>query len=122
MTPALEPDVLELVDAAREAGVHKDTLRKNWRLWSDPKSDQFIGFPLPFKYPPPGKRGRVAWRRTAVAEWKLARERALGAGRGRIGQPQDGGQLTHQRADQSANRHRRVDRERSNLLHLMERA
>ena len=79
--PETDPDVLDLDGAAREAGVHYDTLKKHWRRWCDPTADAYCGFPPPFRYPEPGQRGRVAWRATAVADWKLRREHAFGAGR-----------------------------------------
>lgn len=77
----LDPDALDLAAAAAEIGVHYDTLKKHWRDWSNPEHAAFCAFPAPFRFPPPGQRGRLAWRRTAVADWKVAREHAFGAGR-----------------------------------------
>jgi hypothetical protein len=72
-----EPDTLDLAGAAAEAGVHYDTFRKHWRAWADPRRPEFCAFPPPFRSPPPGRRGTYAWRRSAIAEWKAAREAAL---------------------------------------------
>ena len=73
-----EPDAVDLLGAARAAGLHYDTLRKHWRAWSDPTSAAYCGFPPPFRYPPPGRRGRLAWRASQIEAWKAARERAFG--------------------------------------------
>jgi hypothetical protein len=73
------PDILDTHAAAAEAGVCYDTFRKQWRAWSDPAHPAFCQFPAPCRYPPPGQRGTYGWRRSAVAEWKLHRERAFGA-------------------------------------------
>ena len=74
-----QPDIIDTAAAAAEAGVCYDTFRKQWRAWSDPDHPTFCQFPAPCRYPPPGRRGSYGWRRTAITEWKLARERAFGA-------------------------------------------
>jgi hypothetical protein len=77
----LDHGVLDLHAAAEAAGLHYDTLRKCWRGWSDPAHPAYCAFPAPFRYPPPGQRGRIAWRAAAIADWKAARERAFGHAR-----------------------------------------
>lgn len=72
------PDAVDMVGAAAELGVHYDTLRKHWREWAGLAPGAGIGLPRPFRYPEPGQRGRIAWRLTALQEWKLRREAALG--------------------------------------------
>lgn len=77
----LDHGVLDLHAAAEAAGLHYDTLRKCWRGWSDPAHPAYCAFPAPFRYPPPGQRGRIAWRAAAIEAWKVSRERAFGVGR-----------------------------------------
>lgn len=76
-----DPDRIDMAGVADALGFHGDTVRKWWRAWADPQSPHYVHFPPPFRYPPPGRKGRCWWRASAIAEWKLARERALGQGR-----------------------------------------
>lgn len=112
------PDALDLQAAADELGMHYDTLRKGWRRWSDPAHADFCGFPQPFRYPAFGRRGAVVFRASAIHEWKLARERALGEGR--ITPP------TYRNAaaaaDLAARRTPAVLKQRAALARMMERA
>lgn len=114
--PDTLPDALDLAAAAAEAGVHYDTLRKHWRHWTDPEHAAFCGFPAPFKYPRPGRKGQVAWRRSAIAAWKEARERAFGEGRYL---PPGAPHVSRQRA--AAAMTPTVLRERAALARMMER-
>ncbi|ODT88133.1 hypothetical protein [Phenylobacterium sp. SCN 70-31] len=115
---AAAADVLDLHAAAAEAGVHYDTLRKAWRHWCDPAHPAFCAFPAPFRYPPPGRRGRVVWRRSAVAAWKEGRERAFGLG----AQAPDPAQAHVSRQRAAASLTPAVLKQRAALARMMERA
>jgi hypothetical protein len=96
--------------------MHYDTVRKHWRAWAGlSKGAPFLGFPLPFRYPEPGRRGHIVWRLSAVNDWKAARERALGAAQPPVPQPQAF------MADAHATKNPRLARERSELSQLLER-
>lgn len=114
-----EPDVLDMHEAADEAGVHYDTLRKNWRAWANPAHRDYCAFPMPFRAPPVGRRGGFAWRRSAVAEWKQARERALGA---RFVTPPTYRHDAATAAHLAARRDPTIHHQRAALARLMERA
>lgn len=113
-----EPDTTNLPGAAREAGAAYETFRKQWRGWATKGSDTYCGFPMPFRCPPRGQRGSYAWRVSAIREWKLARERALGAGHARP--PLD---MTPERAaNLNAQRSPGAKAQRAELLTFLRRA
>lgn len=114
-----EPDILSLTEVAAELRAHYDTVRKHWREWAGLTGDRgrFIGFPLPCRYPMPGERGVLGWRRSAIAAWKLARETALGEGRSAPHvAPAPGAAPPVLKSDP------RLKRERAQLHQLLERA
>lgn len=115
--PSYEPDTLDAHAAAAEAGVHYDTFRKNWRGWALAGHDRYCGFPPPFRCPPPGARGSYAWRRSAIADWKLARERALDAGHAT---PPSGRATAADAAHAAACHDPHIRRQRAQLARMME--
>ena len=103
-----------MADAARTAGVHYDTFRKEWRSYV-----RDLDFPAPVKATRPYR-----WRPSSLADWQARRENANAAALRRpaapIGTPAQAG------ADVAANENhtpapplRRVDRERGAVLALM---
>lgn len=119
-TPAHQKttDRLGMGEVADVLGLHYDTLRQSWRAWATPGHPDYRAFPYPFRYPPPGRKGRRVWRRSAIDDWKLARERALGPGRA---QPET--YRADRVADQAAVRATpQLDKQRAALAQLMERA
>lgn len=59
---------LSMAATAALCDVSADQLRGCWLRWVERE-----GFPLPFRYPSPGRRGVYAWRRSAVVAWLEAR-------------------------------------------------
>lgn len=122
-----EADTCDAYAAAQEAGVHYDTFRKNWRRWADPADPLYVAFPPPFRFPPQNpdgtrRRGTYAWRRSAIADWKRGRERAL-VREGPPGRRADGDRPTAARAaDAAARRDPTIHRQRAQLAQLMETA
>lgn len=118
MTPPPEDPVIGLRQVAAELGQHYDTVRKHWREWAGLDEGAFLGFPFPCRYPEPGKRGVLGWRAAAVAEWKFARERALGLGRAAAPSAPQG----RPAAQPYLLRNTRIATERTQLQQLLERA
>lgn len=59
---------LSLPEVSNLLGGERERFRTSWMAWVDAE-----GFPPPFRYPPPGRRGRCVWRQSAVLEWLAAR-------------------------------------------------
>lgn len=113
----LDPDSVGMAEAAAAAGASYEHFRKTWRIWANPRSPHYVGFPQPYLQPPGGGRGLIRWRASAIAEWKRLRERALGAERMRPPNPYEAA------GDPSTPRHDpRLQQERAALARLMERA
>lgn len=113
-----EPDVLGLAEAAAEVGVHYDTLRKHWRDWANPDHVDYCAFPMPFRAACASRKARIAWRRSALAAWKLAREHALGVQHRTPAGRRDPALSAHL----AARRDPQLHNQRAALARLMERA
>lgn len=107
-----EPDALDLAGVAAELGLHYDTVRKHWRAWADPLHPEYTAFPRPFLSGGRGRHGALRWRRTAVADWKLSRERAFCRPAPERGAP----------LGRPVGRREHLERQRATLARLMERA
>lgn len=114
----MTPDVLDLRGVAAQLGRDYHTVKKRWRSWATPGDPNFREFPWPFECPPPGQRGTLRWRASAIDAWKLARERALGAGAAcPVGRPPS--EAAH---DAARRLDRTLNRQRANVAQLLGRA